>query len=651
MLTPTHTGQFHFPIRLFAALAALLLVLLGGLTPGSIPAVNAQELELRRVILSTGGVAYLEHEAQIDGDTDLRLPIPLDDVDDVLKSLVVFDGSGSIASVSLPGREPLDEVFRNLSFPQEALGSTPALLAALIGTEISVNGRTAATGRLLSVEPFQEHGDRGDAVVLRHRLTLMTSLGIKQTVLEDVKELRFEDERLQEEIDRALSAAATLREKDRRTLTLSLRGGGARTIAVGYVIDAPLWKSAYRLVLPPEKGGEKGHLQGWAILENMTGIDWDGVTLTLVSGNPVAYRQSLYEPYRLERPELPVAVMGRILPRRDDGAVPTLAADATLGSAAMLESAPAPRAMARANKQSSGGIMGMFSGASSASLAAPSPNTPIASEAATQVMFAFPEPLKISAGNSLMVPIIDRQIPAEPIFIYQPDRQPRHPFAAVRLSNDGASSLPPGILTLYGSRETGGTGGFVGDAEFAALPGDETRFLSFALDEKTIIDQDVSRDSVVGTVAIERGVLRREIKDVAEVLYTIRAPARDDRTIVLEHPRRPDWKLVLPTEDVEQTESHFRIPVTVAAGEVKRERIVMERSRSETVRLITLSNRLSDPKFIQTYFGGRIDAKTRRALDEMAKLQRAVATADRSLRDAEQRRSVIVQDQAGCVKT
>ena len=69
----------------------------------------AGDLALKRVMLSSGGVAYVEYEAEIDGDAELPLDVPLDQVDDVLKSIVVFDDKGGVGSASLPGREPLQQ--------------------------------------------------------------------------------------------------------------------------------------------------------------------------------------------------------------------------------------------------------------------------------------------------------------------------------------------------------------------------------------------------------------------------------------------------------------------------------------------------------------------------------------------------------------
>lgn len=67
---------------------------------------------------------------------------------------------------------------------------------------------------------------------------------------------------------------------------------------------------------------ELASLQGWAVLENLSGDDWDGIELTVVSGNPVTFTQALYQAYYVDRPEVPVEVFGRVMPSVDTGAIP-----------------------------------------------------------------------------------------------------------------------------------------------------------------------------------------------------------------------------------------------------------------------------------------------------------------------------------------
>jgi len=48
---------------------------------------------------------------------------------------------------------------------------------------------------------------------------------------------------------------------------------------VSYISEVPIWKTTYRIVLP-SKADKKPLLQGWAIVDNTVGEDWDGVQLS-----------------------------------------------------------------------------------------------------------------------------------------------------------------------------------------------------------------------------------------------------------------------------------------------------------------------------------------------------------------------------------
>ncbi|MDQ2104050.1 hypothetical protein QSG27_15220, partial [Azospirillum sp. C340-1] len=288
-------------------------------------------LALKRVLLSTGGVGYFEHEARVTGDAALTLEVRRDQVDDVLKSIVVYDDRGGVGTVDLPGQEPLETAFRELPFTPDDLASPTALLNAMKGAEVRTTGSREVSGRLLSVTEEYAQLPNGGGTVTRHRVSLMTADGLRQLVLEETDSLRFADPRVQAQLDSALAAVAESAGRERRRLTIRTTApqadaGAERTIRVAYVVAAPLWKATYRLTLPESaKGTEEGtgDLQGWAVLENLSGDDWKGVELSVASGNPVTFRQALYSAYFVNRPEVPVEVLGRVLPKPDEGAVAT----------------------------------------------------------------------------------------------------------------------------------------------------------------------------------------------------------------------------------------------------------------------------------------------------------------------------------------
>ncbi|MDH5556762.1 MAG: DUF4139 domain-containing protein, partial [Alphaproteobacteria bacterium] len=564
----------------------------------TVPAIAAaQELVLKRVMLSAGGVGYFEYEARVEGNVTLPLSVRLDQVDDVLKSIVVYDDQGVAGTISLPGREPLAQIFRDLPFGPEALNSPVMLLNSLPGAEIQATGARKIEGRLVRVVPEETALPDLGGVITRHRVSVMSAEGMQTFIFEDSDSVIFTDPELRAQIDGALAAVSAHRTRDRRTLEILSSGKGKRTIRVGYVVSAPLWKASYRLTVTGEKA-EKARLQGWAVLENMSGQEWKDVELTIVSGNPVTFRQALYSAYYVDRPEIPVEVLGRVLPAPDTGAIGMKLAEQEYD-----EEFRARNYMEPVEESVAGGLMldkseGMADRKQIAPMAASAPMmakekapeqsrilAAASKEAATQVTFRVPYPVSVKSGQSLLVPVIDREVPARRIALYQPSTHDRHPLASVRLTNDGETGLPPGVLTLY---ETGAEGaGYVGDAQMSTLPVGDERLVSFALDQKALVDREIKESQVIGKGRIVRGMLELTYEQEQHTIYRLKAPAKESREILIEHPRMPGWKIVKPTEaQVELTDGMYRIRHQLEAGKQTEIEVVLTRPDLQKVALI-----------------------------------------------------------------
>ncbi|MGO9476209.1 MAG: DUF4139 domain-containing protein [Rhodomicrobium sp.] len=558
-----------------------LLVALPGMS-------GAAELPLKRVVLSTAGLAQFTHSGGVTAGTVIELPVRLDQVDDVLKSLTVFDSAGAIGEVSLPGKTPLTELFRDLPFSQQALESQSALLNALVGAEVEIEGTVTAKGRIFRIEDEQTQLPNNGGQISHHRLTLLTANGFVQAILEDVRALRFTDPQLRAQIERALSAVAQNRAKDQRTISINLAGQGPREAGFSYVVSAPVWKTAYRLILPKEGGNAR--LQGWGVLENLTGGDWKNVELTLVSGNPVALKQPLYSAVFADRPEIPVSASARIVPRRDDseeresdsakgGMVAAYSRSASSRSLRFsAPAAPLPRAAAIG---SGAAAPQMVEQLGSAALAAES------EEAATQVLYRFPSNITLASGATMMVPFVDRDVWASRIYLYQPETNAHRPLAAVRLRNDGDSALPAGIVTAF---ETGGDGAvnFAGDAQLPLLPRGATRFVTFALDSKTAIrrsDQGVKQTRLGKAV---RGELTLTVKSLWTIDYEITPPPGEDREVVIEEPRQDGWKPMGESNALEETPTRIRYTVQAQKGTTTKATLAREHVDYESVTLTSL---------------------------------------------------------------
>ena len=580
-------------------MTASMFVLRGALLPVAlalalVDATSAAELPLSRVVLSSSGLAQFTHTGTVTGGASIELSVRLDQVDDILKSLTVFDEAGAVGAVSLPGKAPLAELFRDLPFGPEALDSPTALLNALVGTEVEVTGRVGAKGRIFRVETEDVALPNSGGTTQRHRLTLMTDGGLVQAVIEDVATLRFTDPQTRAQIERALSGLAENRAKERRRLSIGFLGAGTRKATISYVVAAPVWKTAYRLVLPKEGG--KARLQGWAVVENLTGGDWKDVELVLVSGNPVALRQPLYTAFFTDRPEVEVTTTARLVPRTDDAdedartarrkAAPPSAAAAPPAPAVAARAAPPSPQMAQ-SQRSLGRASEAAPVAGMADAIGPAAAAAEAEEAATQLLYRFPARLSLATGHTMMVPFVDREVTAARTWLYQPDTAARRPLAAVRLRNDGDSGLPAGIVTAYDASADGSVN-FVGDAQLPLLPKGTFKFVTFALDAKTDVrrdDQGVQR-TVLGKAV--NGVLTSTTRLRRTLAYEVTAPPDEDREIVVEEPRQEGWKPAAESKDVEETPTRFRHRITAAKGATTKASLALERIQSETVALTSL---------------------------------------------------------------
>jgi Domain of unknown function (DUF4139) len=590
---------------------------------------------LRRVMLSTGGVGYFEYEARVTGTAELLLPVRMDQVDDILKSIVVFDDKGNTGFVQLPSRAPLSDIFRGLPFGPNALSSNAALVDALKGAEVSVRGDTSISGRVVSVTKEQVRLPDNEGTVTRNRVGVMTTGGLKQFVLEDATSVTFTDAVLQRQIDQALAAVAEHREGQGRTLKIRANGEGARNVTIAYVVEAPLWKSSYRVTALP---GDKVHLQGWAVLENVTGNDWVDIDLTVITGNPVTFRQALYATYYVDRPEIPVEVLGRILPRPDDGAVPT---DAVAGEAyAPPPPPPAPAAAPAMERSRMAKGMGGVMARDEASPVG-KPVAAESKEAATQVTFHMPFTVTVMNGQSLAVPIIDAEVPGELVSLYQPYTHPRHPLAALKLVNDTETGLPPGVLTLY-ERDKDGETSYDGDAQLSTLPVADTRMLSFALDQKVLIDREDKAETRISKATLANGIFKASIVDQRTTVYTIKGPAKEDRRVVVEHPRSAGWELVTPDpKGVEMTDDAFRIPFDIKAGATIKQTVTTQWSRDEEQQLVDL-----DLDLVLAYASNDgLTPAQRRAFERMGEMKRAVEALDRQIENESNARDRVFEEQ------
>lgn len=554
------------------------------------------------ITLSRGGLAEIQRSTRVSADSKLHLEVPLEQVDDILKSLVVQDPQGSVQGMSLDGLAAVEETFRRLPFNAEQLSSLPKLVATLQGVQIraSSQGRTLQ-GTVLGVTERPMAVQDGQ-LVSEPVLSLMNEDGQMEVMrLGTDAAIEILDATMRERIADAARASGRGNTDQVREITIVLAGDSEREVTLSYVVSAPVWKSAYRLVM--DEQGSQARLQAWGVIENASGEDWDDISLTLSSGAPVTLTQRLHQRYWHQREEVPVMIGASAAPEPDDAKQVAMGAghpqlqrfSQTRMAADMVvaEAAPSPRSIAGSSQKAD------------------------TSEGATQANYRLPHPIDLASGQTLAVPFIDGEIPAQQVSVFQPEAGGTHPIASLQLVNDTGTSLPAGILTVY-DRDNG----YIGDAQLRELPDGESRMVSFAADSKVEIST-MNTPEEQTQVSIVDDTLHAIHTSRRVTTYTIKGAEDAPRTVIIEHPRQDGWDFSSPELDI-TTPTHYRLRVNVEAG---RERDVVATQERRDTEVISLSD--TDAGSLFAWSGNAVDADTAKHLSDLAELKRQVSQAQR----------------------
>jgi len=585
----------------------------------AIATANAADLPVTKVIVYKNGVAYFERAGSPPAGQPARMEFKASEMDDVLKSLVVEDtGGGKVRSLRYEMNEPANKRLAELSVVPAPNQPLALLLDQIRGAkaEFLVGGQrvsgTIVSGRLA---PLPNQGQRQE-------VTLMLESGdLKVLDLETVASVRLTDPRLQQQLADALATIAQSRSSEKKVVTIQT--DGAKQLVARYLVPAPVWKSSYRLVLPDTGASQ---LEGWAIIDNASGEDWNNIELTVVSGKPVSFITRLYDPKYLERPRAELAGAQPV--------APVVYADA-------LRTAPSAGLAEGARTFNAGRMK-----AAAMPSAAPAPAPPAAMMTSSAVVatetretgelfeYRFSTPVTAKKGESTMIPFVQQPIVARKLLIYS-DRSSENPRSAAELTNDTGKTLDGGPLTVYQG------GSYAGEALMETLKAGDKRLISFAVDLGTRVTTNFeSGTEVVREVRATRGVLLSKTAVERTTTYTISNVDAREKTLVLEHPVTPNLKVLRPKPD-ETTANQYRFAVKLAPKSPAKLAVVEEEIIEQTEGVVNLS-----PDTLLAYIQNKgLSATGRRQLEVIAARKRTIAENDSALRQAETEINEIVKDQ------
>ena len=572
------------------------------------------ELPVRQVILYKHGVGYFERSGKLGPGESARLDFKASEMNDVLKSLTVEErGGGRITGLRYDSMDPLDRKLAEFPFRLTEGQPLSAVFDQLKGARLELKfGGDTVSGAVVGgrLAPAEEKRPE------REQITLLLDSGDLRTFdLSAATGIRLTDPQLQDQFRDYLAALTAARSKEKRSVYIDSTDARARDVAASYMIPAAVWKSSYRLIF-----GDSGQpmLEGWAIVDNTTGEDWNKVQLSLVSGRPISFVTQLYAPRYVNRPagELPDAYAMAPVLYEGGYAEGAVAAQAAAGMAGGLAkggpAAPpaanramaAPRPMMKAEALAADAIQEKDRGAV---------NSTVAVDTATRELgdlfeYRLSQPVTIRKNESAMLPFLQQKVDGRKLLIYSAQRGGEHPMNAAELTNSSGKTLDGGPITVYDG------GAYAGEALMETLKAADKRLISYAVDLGTRVTEAFdSKQEIVREIHARRGVLTAKLAAEEVRTYTIRNVDQKAKTLIIEHPLRPQYTL-LNQKPAEKTATAYRFEVKLAAGATEKFPVSEERVYDSTFAVTNLT-----PDVILTYVQNRnLGDAGRKQLEQIA---------------------------------
>ncbi|MCA9277934.1 MAG: hypothetical protein H6815_04010 [Phycisphaeraceae bacterium] len=602
-------------------------------------------LPIRRITLYRSGVGAFERRGTVTDDQTVSLNFRTDQINDMLKSMVLLDlDGGSVQSVRYGSREPLERRLAAFGLNISDQPSLPELASRLRGSKVRIR---LSTGDTLTGTVFGREnrktitGSDGNTTDMP-AINLLVGTSLRSIDVNSVAEFEILDAELQRELEMALGAIAEQRSENMKTVDVSFTGNGDRQVIASYIHEMPVWKTSYRLVLPEiGAAGSDGLMQGWAIVENTTDEDWTDVRLALVSGRPVGFEMDLYEPLYLDRPEIDVPVLAGVMPKVFDGADLDRAAEKMVAKNSMREE------RARTADARAGASLSMPAGLPAESFSRSnieqdmldklSHSTSAAASGRTDgevFKFELDTPVTIERQRSAMIPIIAEEIEARRVSIYSAGDD--HPMKGVEIINSSGLQIIPGPIAVY----DGST--YAGDAQIGHVPADDKRLLAFAVDLDVDARTEYKSARMVRKLRVVKGVVEQTVENTITTTYRLdNKDSSRDRTVIIEHAKMLDWELV-DAKPTETTANAYRFEVDLGKSKSGTIDVKLAQTVASSYALTNFNI-----EQLQTYVrDGKAPKEIVDAFREAGRLQNTVNLARQRLTELNSDRETIATDQS-----
>ena len=140
-------------VRSGHALVRRLILISFLLLPWPVLAEEVAALPLFKIMLYSSGVGYFQHDGTVNDRTQLDLRLHANQINDMLKSLVVPDfGGGRVSTVTYGSRDPVTKTLGSFGINLNGNPTLGQILTEVRGEPVEITAPNPIVGTLLGVE-------------------------------------------------------------------------------------------------------------------------------------------------------------------------------------------------------------------------------------------------------------------------------------------------------------------------------------------------------------------------------------------------------------------------------------------------------------------------------------------------------------------
>jgi hypothetical protein len=361
--------------------------------------------------------------------------------------------------------------------------------------------------------------------------------------------------------------------------------------------------------------------------------------MALVSGRPISFQMDLYQPLFVSRPVVEPELFASLRPPTYNGAMER---GENKGEAFGAAAASAPTARALAGKAGDNQKQVREQALLFMKEQAIDPRRGINSSAvATELgdffQYAIENPVTLPRQKSALLPIVNQDVEGSKVSIYNQNVHAKFPLLGLKFKNSTPLHLMQGPITVFENNS------YAGDARILDLQPKEERLISYAIDLGTEVEPVVHNpQDRITKIKVNKGIIQATHLVRQEKTYNVKNRSEHDRTLLIEHPYRAEFKLMAPEKFSERARDVYRFEVPVAAGKNAKLDVTEER---DVVQTVSLSN--SDDQTMRFFISQNVTSdKVKTAINQAIALKSKLTSTQQDIQHKERRQKDIRDDQA-----